>query len=489
MKNIYLVIAAAGVAFTASGAQSHVEMGRFAPNPHFRGLVQSGKPEQNKDRKVKFVRRADANPIWVAGNNTVYYWEDGEWFEGDFYTNSYDNEGRMTRDVNFNGEVTSDTSYKYDEQGRLIESETSYVQADGSLAPSSRNVYHYSEQTPDFVIAQEEYLYQRGNWMQVSSSFKYDVTRNAEGNVIKSVKYRWGISDYEPESSIELEYGADGRPTKILCYELADAEGTLALDATYSELQWKRCDGQIYSDDDLYSIRNGISRGKYISEEFKDDAPVKILAEYPDDRGSFTIQQMTKIEDADLGTIIATSLEEMSVIDDWGSYNDVYQVTYENAGETIDFQGSTEEYHVAWDGLPTLIYYAENVLEDGQIWEYIGQYSRGKFTVDDTYGYPLEYVSEDFIFNDDFYRPARNARTAKAHRAPADDEIKDLGEWQNSTRVVYSNYFDATSAVNGIESDNDAEPEYFNLHGIRVENPSDGIFIRRQGNKSSKVIL
>lgn len=45
-----------------------------------------------------------------------------------------------------------------------------------------------------------------------------------------------------------------------------------------------------------------------------------------------------------------------------------------------------------------------------------------------------------------------------------------------------------SSAISEIASD-EAEAEYFNLQGIRVDNPSNGVFIRRQGSKVSKVIV
>ena len=43
--------------------------------------------------------------------------------------------------------------------------------------------------------------------------------------------------------------------------------------------------------------------------------------------------------------------------------------------------------------------------------------------------------------------------------------------------------------VEGIEADINAPVEFFNLQGVRVANPDNGIFIRRQGNKTSKVII
>lgn len=43
-------------------------------------------------------------------------------------------------------------------------------------------------------------------------------------------------------------------------------------------------------------------------------------------------------------------------------------------------------------------------------------------------------------------------------------------------------------AITGI-ADEDAPVEYYNLQGMRVENPANGIFIRRQGSKVSKIAL
>lgn len=49
---------------------------------------------------------------------------------------------------------------------------------------------------------------------------------------------------------------------------------------------------------------------------------------------------------------------------------------------------------------------------------------------------------------------------------------------------------DYTSGVEGIEAaDADQPVEYYNLSGVKVDNPSEGIFIRRQGGKTSKVVI
>lgn len=50
-----------------------------------------------------------------------------------------------------------------------------------------------------------------------------------------------------------------------------------------------------------------------------------------------------------------------------------------------------------------------------------------------------------------------------------------------------------TKVQSGVENvmaeDADAPVEWFNLQGIRVANPENGIYIRRQGSKVEKVVL
>ena len=46
------------------------------------------------------------------------------------------------------------------------------------------------------------------------------------------------------------------------------------------------------------------------------------------------------------------------------------------------------------------------------------------------------------------------------------------------------------SAIESVESEEiDAPAEYYNLQGIKVANPANGIFIKKQGNKATKVVL
>lgn len=66
---------------------------------------------------------------------------------------------------------------------------------------------------------------------------------------------------------------------------------------------------------------------------------------------------------------------------------------------------------------------------------------------------------------------------------------KPTGVIINAATVKAGNF--GTAGVDDILSEDNANApvEYFNLQGIRVDNPSGGIFIRRQGNKTEKVAI
>lgn len=49
--------------------------------------------------------------------------------------------------------------------------------------------------------------------------------------------------------------------------------------------------------------------------------------------------------------------------------------------------------------------------------------------------------------------------------------------------------FNDPTGVEDITVDNNAAVEYFNLQGVRVENPANGLYIRRQGAKATKVLV
>lgn len=71
-----------------------------------------------------------------------------------------------------------------------------------------------------------------------------------------------------------------------------------------------------------------------------------------------------------------------------------------------------------------------------------------------------------------------------------------LGKDENSPAQYWNPFADfklevltGTEAVEGIEATENAAPEYYNLQGVRVANPTEGIYVVREGNKVSKKVI
>ena len=80
--------------------------------------------------------------------------------------------------------------------------------------------------------------------------------------------------------------------------------------------------------------------------------------------------------------------------------------------------------------------------------------------------------------------------------ARAANRLFALGIHATSPQNHYNMYFKnfriealVLSGIDDVEADEDAEAEYYNLQGIRVANPTHGIYIMRRGSVVSKVVL
>lgn len=71
--------------------------------------------------------------------------------------------------------------------------------------------------------------------------------------------------------------------------------------------------------------------------------------------------------------------------------------------------------------------------------------------------------------------------------AYGDEEDYDLIE--DSEFVLYIEFSSEGSGVEGIDSDNNVAPVYYNLQGVRVNEPANGLYIVKRGNKVSKEII
>lgn len=99
--------------------------------------------------------------------------------------------------------------------------------------------------------------------------------------------------------------------------------------------------------------------------------------------------------------------------------------------------------------------------------------------------------------NNTYINPERFTTTANSFTVTLTqeevDKLKAKGLVMPANRFVLNQLLlvpdNTTGAADLIIDNNDCTVEYYNLQGVRVSNPENGIFIRRQGNKISKIIL
>ena len=69
----------------------------------------------------------------------------------------------------------------------------------------------------------------------------------------------------------------------------------------------------------------------------------------------------------------------------------------------------------------------------------------------------------------------------------ADAAYQEADPWKDF--IILAD-LEAQSGIEGIEADGSNAPaEFFNLNGVRVANPENGLYIKRQGGKTAKVLV
>jgi hypothetical protein len=137
--------------------------------------------------------------------------------------------------------------------------------------------------------------------------------------------------------------------------------------------------------------------------------------------------------------------------------------------------------HTTTDNVPENLY--NNIVEPQNAlnsWN-VFTFKRNTTASPDTYGYMIRFV--DIVF-----------KGVKAGEKVGWTNYQSLHD--GYTPIAYTTATDdggtRTATTTGIEeiSANDSAPiEYFNLQGVRVDNPTPGLYIQRQGNKAIKVLV
>ena len=404
---------------------------------------------QEKERfdiAQKAPKYAAATEKWLPGTIQYFHWysSDDTNYDWNLLSTekiSYNTHGWKTKEV----DVDSDqiTEYTYNDKGQI----TTLIFSDQS-GTYRKTEYAYDDIT-GLQISEKNFSFIDEKW-QLTNTYERRITRDSKGNIIKVEEYDTD-SDSGSDKLIlcsysEIKYGADGKANEIINYDIY--EGKTEIEFHLGDIVWQNTDGQIIIDDtndmdfdDYFMGNNRIKSAKILSED-NPEHYIDVTAQYPDSLGSVTVTfyyDYTK----------TTETIELTILDQYGSFRQ-----YE-----VDVDGYTYLTEEKYDAYGLFIEYFSEEKKDGNTFS-SKLVSDVKY--DEAHGYPLEIS----------YKSSFNGK-----------------EFTNTSKRVFSDYAQYDAAVENIETDSDAPVEYFNLQGLRVENPENGLYIRRQGSKTTKILV
>ena len=263
-----------------------------------------------------------------------------------------------------------------------------------------------------------------------------------------------------------------------------------------------------YSDDD--AVKNGYRYHGYFDlrvvlasdeEPVDGDTNVETWLDLDFYFGEVEVQELELVgtEDINVYTYVANGNE-------WVDYAKPHQTQLEKyAGDEVavykikNFLGSENDVDFSFvepkSGEETVISISQSYLFDGDTYPYF-------YANDDYFTSKLNSLEGDETLSLDWlYYDSSSAVVYKYT-----DEEAALYNAQYNCSIVFVGYetegwsnwmnlsFDfgslgENSGVSNVMDDSNAPVEFYNLNGMRVENPSNGIFIRKQGNKTNKVVV
>lgn len=466
MRNLYIIALAALTAVSAQAAIPVASQTSALSNAiRFNHSERSAAIERARATatgRTAFSPAEEEQPLWRPGNVTVSLWM-GEWVPEEAIAYTYDRDGRLLCEISTvpDEEETvymSKTEYTYNENGMLA-TRDSYGSDGTEFTPSERTVREYDERVTDFITDNQSYFWGGDiSWMPAGNNYRRAVTRDDAGNVTRVELSIYYLGEYDPTEILDVEYGEDGKASKITVNTKKTNDGYnfyWQVTSVYDNIVWAHTDGQIVSTERLMTPQNGFSSCSYIDREGN---VMDMKVEYPDNLGSYIMTQETEFDG-----VPAHNRVEFTILDGYGSYSIVQTENYDYEDEPETFI-TTERYLYDEWGTLVEIYAAEefNGMED--IWSWM---KNEVIETDPEYGYPLCYETSE-------YDP-------------------DEEEWSLFLREDKSNYINCheTDGVAITPAATDSAVRWYDINGMSVgaDNLTPGLYIRHEGGRVSKVIV
>lgn len=439
MKKLYTLSLCAFVSLMVAGAAP----GRFV------------KQQINKKaHRALTIKKAAPGQLWRPVSATQYMFADGEWLEIAVETFEYDSRGNVIKSTADEDGFVNVIEDKYNEDNMLVERLEKEGEVGGGLTNIAKRTYVYDPVVKDYFIERKGYDWTDGEWVANYYCENNKITRNTAGNITEVVKELPFMGKMSPAYKSVWKYdNKTGKANEYYYYtneNLTAPVWNLYDEVSYKNLEWDRTNGQMT--DEITELFTGANRIKYADIYYENELDGHIVVTYTGEN-DYVLKN----------TLI-----------------DVNEVAQEIIFETIDANGSfriteniylDEEYNIVSEPVEVTV---ETITID----------ARGNMIedlIEESYADEMPFVTGE---KHDYEYDANGNPTQVTISVYDMDEEEYIAE----SRTVYGDYIDV-AGVGSITADGNEPVEYFNLQGVRVDNPAGGLYIRRQGSHVTKVII
>lgn len=438
-------------------------------------MAQGTYPPLLKNRVKAHLEEKGDGAIWRSCTQVSSLMVDNEWKNEMRVTSTYDSNGNATTIFAEKLMWTPESSTKrysyyvntFNSYGKPLAGVTSFGNDKENLEEAYKYEYTYDEVVPDFVTSHISYTMDDGEWKKEQGSNKIDVTRDEKGRVTEVVKYRMNQKgEFITQEKDVITYGEDGKPSQVKVYRYyednATGEVKLAEAIAYTDIVWKNCDNQILNGHILFQGANRILSAKII---VNDEEHGSINVEYGPGENDYTVVEVGTPKFLSIKTINTTEYREINSYDSYSILNrrETYSKNSDEPEVVVNYESVTN------DAYGLMIEQINRVENNGMVTSLRKQ--TGEVEYDKTYGYPLVYTMSESVSEDN---PETMTVPVPVYRLEFSDH-KNCRETTGIDNVA-------------VENNDNAPVEYFNLQGERINKPSKGLYIRRQGKLVQKSI-
>lgn len=433
-------------------------------------MAQDMDPRTLKRQNRTFKTEAESK--YKPLKETVYTTdEDGAWQLDGEYSYKYDAEGRVTEQMQTNGEevLLTTTEYSADGLTKTIVEQTS-ADSGKKFVNSSKVVFVYDPIVTDLVVSKTRYEWDElsEQWTAISDSFKRDITRDADGNILSLVISVPYMGSYDATEKYTNTVDPATKQIDTYKYERLsydDNDKPFWETGEYlTDIKWNKTNGQLVSQyDEWMQWGNELKSATLAYEE---DGKTKsfgnISVEYTGDGGYSEVFLYTDE--------VGRTDTKKTMLDGNGSFS----IEEKTLGD-LDGDGKLTDDEV------------------NEWWKEVVSYDDHKNLVEDEY-YELDEETNALVKTDgektDLTYDAEHGGAIKETLTSSYD--MDAQEYVPYSKVVVTEFTDITSGVEAVGADGSAkETAVYNMQGMKLNAAAmnlGGMFIVKKDGKTVKVV-